>query len=71
MNGIPPGITGVWTRNPPKEWNSAGITASWTWIQTGKIKNLRIGNNSRNITLKDLYRLGLIFKNLNMKTSLK
>jgi hypothetical protein len=49
MNGILPGITGFWMRNPPEGWNSAGITSSWTWIQTGKIKNLPIGNNSRNI----------------------
>jgi hypothetical protein len=25
-----------------------GITDSWSWVQTGKIKNLPIGNNSRN-----------------------
>jgi hypothetical protein len=54
MNGILLGITGFWTRNPPEEWNSAGKTGSWTWIHTGKIKNLPISNNSRN-TLKDLF----------------
>jgi hypothetical protein len=52
MNGIPPGITDFWMRNPPEEWNSAEITGSWTWIQTGKIKNLPIGNNSWNINSK-------------------
>jgi hypothetical protein len=29
-----------------------GITGSWTWIQTGKIKNLPNGDNSRNINSK-------------------
>jgi hypothetical protein len=29
-----------------------GITFSWSWIQTRKIKNLPIGNNSRNINSK-------------------
>jgi hypothetical protein len=52
MNGIPPGSTGFWTRNPPEKWNSAGITGSWTWIQAGKIKNLPINNNSRNVNSK-------------------
>jgi hypothetical protein len=51
-NEILAGITISWTRNPPEEWNSAGITGSRTWIQTGKIKNLLIGNNSRNINSK-------------------
>jgi hypothetical protein len=39
-NGIPPGITGSWLRNLQMVWNSAGITSSWTQIQTGKIKTL-------------------------------
>jgi hypothetical protein len=29
-----------------------GITGSWPWIQTSKIKNLPIGNHSRNINSK-------------------
>jgi hypothetical protein len=34
---IPPGITSSGMRNPPEEWDSAGIT-SFILIQTGKIK---------------------------------
>jgi hypothetical protein len=63
MNGIPPESTGFWTRNPPEEWDSAGITGSWTWIQTGKIKNLPISNKTfpGTLTLMDLYRERIIF----------
>jgi hypothetical protein len=52
VQGYSTGITGFWTRNPPEDRNSAGITSSWTWIQTGKIKNLPISNNSRIINSK-------------------
>jgi hypothetical protein len=61
MNGIPPGITDFWTRNPPEEWNSAGFTGSWTWIQTGKIKIFRTVTIPGTLTLKDLYHVRLIF----------
>jgi hypothetical protein len=52
VKGYSAGISGFWTKNLLKEWNSAGITSSWTWIQTGKIKNLPISNNSRIINSK-------------------
>jgi hypothetical protein len=55
MNGIPPGLFGFWTRNSPEEWNSAGITGSWTWIQIKRSK---------------IFLSVTIPKNLNMKTSI-
>jgi hypothetical protein len=70
-NGIPLRITGSWTRNPPEEWNSDGITGSWTWIQTDQIKNLHLVTISGTLTIKDLFRIRQNFKILNMKTSLK
>jgi hypothetical protein len=49
-------------RNPPEKWNSAGITGSWSWVQTGKIKIFRLLTIPGTLTLKDLYLTRLIIK---------
>jgi hypothetical protein len=48
-----------------------GITNSWTWFETTKIKNLPVVTIPGTLTLKHLYRIRLHFKIKNKKTSFK
>jgi hypothetical protein len=71
MNGIPPGITGFWIRIRRKNRIPLGLLAHGHGFRRARSKIFRSVTIPGELTLKNLYLIRLVFKNLNMKTSLK